>query len=245
MRIKFRISFALPLRRHAISGGGAVNGAELGGVDPGMFFGSVARDAEPDDGGDDAEDGGGVEGFAPAVFEHDPADERRSKRATETATGEGEAAGEAAVFDVHPGGDGAVEIGPGGSFASAHEEAHSDERVDGGDYFRWDEVGGAGGQCGESGPPDDGGGEDFAGAEAITEPAAGELEQAVGEDEGAEDFPHLDIGEAVGGGDVAGGDGDVDAVEVGDHAEADHEAEEEPADNRWPVSRLAGRSATF
>jgi hypothetical protein len=121
--------------------------------------------------------------------------------------GDEKAVGEATIFFLKRF---AEDFGAGGeddSFADAEEEAHGKE---GG------EAAGESGEDGGGRPCEESGGEYSVGAEAIDEPADGDLEEDVGPEEGGEENAELRGGEAPFFAEERGGEGEVTSVDVVD-----------------------------
>ena len=102
----------------------------------------------------------------------------------------------------------------------------AEEKAEGEDVICAAAEGDAGG--GE-GPGEEGGGVDPLDADAVDEGAGGELEEAVGPEEGGEEHAHGAWGEVEVAHDGAGGDGEVAAVDVGDDHAGEEEGDGEPA----------------
>ena len=114
----------------------------------------------------------------------------------------------------------------GARLADAEQEAHREQR---------DEARRAARGRGHRRPPDDDARQRRARAEAVGEPAARDLEQRVGEREGAEHEAHLRVAESPRSGlDRRRRGRDADAIEVGDRDHREREGEQ-------PVARAARR----
>ena len=204
---------------------GAADVFELVGIDQGVVFGKVAIGEIPQDRPDQADRAADVEHRAPAERRHDQHHQRRRNRRAEPARAVGDALHEAALVLGIPELHGARRAGEGAAFADAEQEAQHHERG---------RAGRPGRRCGHHRPIGDDDGEHLARAEAVADPAAGNLEQCIGPDEGAEDHAHGDLVEAEFLADGRSRGRDVHAVEISNQVHQADQNQDVPAAHAGP-----------
>src|ERR1700738_534422 len=180
-----------------------------------VFARIVAEVESPDQHPDGADDAEHDEGTAPAEGGHQRHHQRWGYGVAEPGEGMRDALSEAAAAGRRPVGHRAGGGGEGGPLADAQQHAGGEERPEAGDDAHQD--------C-RAGPNDAGDGERPAGAEAVGDPAAADLQREVGPCEGAEDEPVIGVVEGEFLLDRARRGGDVHPIDIGDEI---HQTEKE------------------
>ena len=97
-------------------------------------------------------------------------------------------------------------------------------------YVRTDRCDGCKGR--KDRPPDDGKGQHAAWPPAIPQPSTGNLKEGVPKNEGRKNLSHLQVGESECRHHLAGGDGNIHPIDVGDNADEEEQEKNPPADSR-------------
>jgi hypothetical protein len=127
---------------------------------------------------------------------------------------------------------GSIEIGQRGCFADADEKPHDHERSHDADQVGQWKRGRDGREGRKDRPPDDGEGQHAAWSPSIPQPSTGYLKERIPQHKGRKDLSHLQIGEAKCRHHLAGGDGNIHPVDIGDDADEEEQKQYSPADVR-------------
>jgi hypothetical protein len=198
----------------------------LGRVQVGILQRAVAIPAVKGDGPDRAEDAEEFEGVAPSDLPHHHRHQQRGEGSAPTGAEPQHALRPHAFVFRQPGSERFGHVREATRFAGAKEESR---------YRQGNEAPGPTGGGGEETPPEHDPREHAARSHAIAEVTAGDFEKGVGPAEGGKHRAHLTFVQPQVAGDKRRGEGDGNAVDVGDHCQGDGEYDHPVAYARGPL----------